>query len=290
MDSGRPPGSPEWLWRLKGATRSPIDLCVRDVDQWTGTEESIRVEGTPMTAHVVFHDDLGVAMPAQERGTATCLVDLGFPCHLACVACDREEPSPALYHMARRQLCGIARADAVESLRTVFFGGDVFFLPRAFEALLEEVGEICREGGRSFRAAALSDGSCWRTDVSRRLVALGVHGVQVTLDGPPAVHDRRRPSKCGLGSFDRIIGSMQDHREQLRVIVRTHAERDDDSVSAIAEELDRAGLFSGSNPVLLYVAPLAPYREQARDLLRLLLLPSDERAEASPRVSPDPHP
>ncbi len=41
-------------------------------------------------------------------------------------------------------------------------------------------------------------------------------------------------------------------------------------VEALAGLLDRRGLFGGPHPVLLFVAPPAPYREQVLDLLELV--------------------
>jgi hypothetical protein len=220
-----------------------------------------------MPVNVVFRAELdrGPARPAPE--TATCLVDLGLPCHLACLDCCRE---PAAMGSARRRLLGAALAASPRRLRAVFYGGDVFTMPHAFAALLADLGAACGVHGRELQALVLSDGVGWDRHLCQELARRGVACMQVTLDGPAELHDRLRPLATGGGSFKRILDSLRYQRDAMPLVVRMNALPGDPAVEALAEVLEGAGLFAEPNPIVLYVAPPAPYRDQVLDLLQLV--------------------
>lgn len=226
------------------------------------------IEG--MARRVVLREELAAHPPPSAARTATCIVDLRLPCHLACTACWRPAP-PSLGGLAaaRSQLLAAATAAPEGRLRAVFFGGDVFAAPHAVAGLLADACGACEEHGRGLDALVLSDGVGWTDAAVADLVRRGVRLAQVTLDGRAALHDRLHPLTGGGGSWEPIVASLAEHRGPLQVVVRMNADADDPEVEALADALEARGLFAGPNPVLLYVAPPAPYREQVRDLLEL---------------------
>lgn len=233
-----------------------------------------------MGPRVVFREELRGNLELALPPTATCLVDLGLPCHLACAVCWRAQP-PRVGGLAaaRSQLLAAVSCAPAERLRAVFHGGDVFTAPHAFAALLADAGAACEERGRALEALVLSDGVGWTVDAVRDLARRGVRLVQVTLEGRAELHDRQRPLIGGGGSFSHILASLRQ-RGALPVVVRMNAMAGDREVDALAGVVDREGLFGGENPVLLYVAPPAPYREQVLDLLELVgQVPAAARAD-----------
>ena len=230
---------------------------------------------------VHFEEKDNRSRAVDRPGVATYVVDLGFPCCLACTVCERQPVSPHAYHLARRQLLVAAAAPSVHTLRVAFFGGDPFALPRSFGALIEEVRDACTKRGTVLDLVAISDGMSWSTDVVRRFCALGVRAMQVTLDGPPSIHDRIRPSRHGP-SFRRIVSSLKFHRADASVVVRTDAAVGVEAVEELADILEAEGLFAAPTPVSLYVAAQAPYPEQARQLLELM-----EMGESGARTHTD---
>lgn len=222
---------------------------------------------------VLFHAEQPIPPSGPVLGRATRLVDLGFPCALACPRCEHA-PFARSYHRARRRLLEAAGTPEVRELRAGFYGGDPFALPRSFEALLEEVHDECTRRGKSFHAVALSTGMRWSAAALRRASALGVGAVQVVLDGLPELHDPRHPSRAdggAGGSFARIVETLKYERGEAAVVVRTDASLGAEAVEDLANRLDDEGLFAEPHPVTLLVADLAPYPVQARDLLELAI-------------------
>lgn len=243
---------------------------------------------------VLFHAEQPIPPSGPVPGRATRLVDLGFPCALACPRCEHA-PFAQSYHRARRRLLEAAGSPEVRELRAGFYGGDPLALPRSFEALLEEVHYECTRRGRSFQAVALSTGMRWSADALRRACGLGVGAVQVVLDGPPELHDARHPSRehGAGGSFARIVETLKYDRGDAAVVVRTDASLGPEAVEDLANRLDDEGLFAEPNPVTLLVAEHAPYPVQARDLLELAIDggPGDgwlAAAGACPSAAPPP--
>jgi hypothetical protein len=222
---------------------------------------------------VLFHAEQPIPPSGPVPGRTIRLVDLGFPCALACLRCDHAPFAPS-YHRARRRLLEAAASPEVRELRAGFYGGDPFALPRSFEALLEEVHDECTRRGRTLQAVALSTGMQWSAERLRRAGALGVGAVQVVLDGPPELHDPRHPWRehgAGGGSFARIVETLKYERGDAAVVIRTDASLGAEALEDLANRLDDEGLFAQPNPVTLLVADLAPYPVQARDLLELAI-------------------
>ena len=67
--------------------------------------------------------------------------------------------------------------------------------------------------------------------------------VQVTLDGPEAIHDARRPHSSGQGTFGRVVGGIDALVEaKLPVNLRMVADKDNlSSLPALAELADKHG-------------------------------------------------
>lgn len=73
-------------------------------------------------------------------------------------------------------------------------------------------------------------------DTALRLKQLKVTGAQITLDGPPEIHDKRRPLIGGQGTFDRILSNIREICDILRLHVRINLDRD--NVSSVQKLLD----------------------------------------------------
>jgi radical SAM protein with 4Fe4S-binding SPASM domain len=78
-------------------------------------------------------------------------------------------------------------------------GGEPFLRADFFE-IIEEIA------APGFAIFVLSNGTLIDREKAKRLAALGVKGVQVSMEGPPTVHDRIR----GAGSFAASVAGVRD--------------------------------------------------------------------------------
>jgi len=202
-------------------------------------------------------------VPRETSGAVqTCLIDLGFPCHLACCGCDRTPEESAGYSRARRKMRAAFRARRADVLRLVFFGGDPFALPVSFEDLLGEAAAESQARGIVLEGIALSNGTNWRLDQVHRFASLGVRDYHVALDGPASAHNRSRPAKHG-SSFERILNSLRWHRDAAHVELRIDATLSKADRTELLTLLQQEELCRGRNPVTLTFGPRRSCRQYA---------------------------
>jgi uncharacterized protein len=147
---------------------------------------------------------------AEAARTPTQLVLVPtFGCNLSCTYCYQETFDPAARGLVAPEVLDgffayVDRFHAGESPRpyVTLFGGEPLVDTPAHHDRLARVLEGAR--ARGLRVATVTNGYDLEAFVPA-LAAGAVKEVQVTLDGPAAVHDARRPHGSGAGTFDRIV-------------------------------------------------------------------------------------
>ncbi len=144
-----------------------------------------------------------------EKSPTQLVVVPSFGCNLACTYCYQETFDPAAAGVMRPEVVDaffdyVDRRHAAESPRPfiTLFGGEPLRDTPAHRELVDRFLSGAR--ARRLELAAVTNGH----DLEAFLPALAggpVKEVQVTLDGPRAIHDRRRPHASGAGTFDRIV-------------------------------------------------------------------------------------
>ncbi len=134
-----------------------------------------------------------------------------FGCNLACTYCYQEVLDPdgdlATPEVIESLFAYVDRFHGAESPRPylTLFGGEPL---RDAPAQRDRVGRLLAGARkRGLEVAAVTNGH----DLAAYLPMLeagAVKEVQVTLDGPAPLHDRRRPHASGRGTFDRIAAGI----------------------------------------------------------------------------------
>ncbi len=150
---------------------------------------------------------------AEAALTPTQLVLVpSFGCNLACTYCYQEPFDPTGGGLIAPEVLDaffayLDRHHAAETPRpyVTVFGGEPLRHSPAHHHRINAVLRGARE--RGLEVAVVTNGY----DLEAFLPALArgpVKEVQVTLDGPRLVHDRRRPHASGRGTFDRILSGI----------------------------------------------------------------------------------
>src|SRR5512138_1426200 len=195
----------------------------------------------------------------KERAAGTrvlrALVDLGFPCNLACAGCARRRSPPpdpvALEDLAANLARAVADAGP-ERAAVVFYGGepllDVDGLSRASAA----IRVACRRLGATYDASVITNGTLLDDRAAVALAAAGIGKVQVTLAGPPPLHDGRRPL-AGAGSFHRILRNLRTARRHVSVLVRCDVAEGCGlgAVADLVRLLEAEGFFEEPHPATI---------------------------------------
>lgn len=173
---------------------------------------------------------------------------LSYNCNFRCTYCFQREAqnrgdallqkvmTPDVLESAFRFIDGFD-----EPAHLTLYGGEPFLASNA--AALEHFMRLARERGH--RIGAVTNGF----QLDRFLPLLGAGGVetiQVTVDGPPSIHDTRRPTAGGGGTFAKILPNLRKALERdTRVMLRVNC--DPENTPALPElvaHVKEAGLFA----------------------------------------------
>lgn len=151
------------------------------------------------------------------------------------------------------------RVPELDALRIDWFGGE----PLLAREIVEEIqGHARREAeahGVHLWGAMTTNAVLLDPETFRRLVALGITRYQISLDGPQALHDRKRVTGGGKGTYATIRGHLEGFRqleEDFEVMLRVHVDRSNlEAMPAFMDELGEA--FGGDERFSLYVRELA---------------------------------
>jgi uncharacterized protein len=104
-----------------------------------------------------------------------------------------------------------ARQVGLKHLFVTWYGGEPL-LPASYpvlQRLSAKFQEFCARQGTQYLAHLVTNGFFLEREKMLELVDLGVKKVQVTLDGPPDEHDKRRHLIGGRGTFWRIVENLE---------------------------------------------------------------------------------
>jgi uncharacterized protein len=93
-------------------------------------------------------------------------------------------------------------------LRVAWFGGEPLLRLRAIKSLTSGFLKICEPENIVYSARIATNGYLLTPKISELLKCYHVNEIQVTLDGPPDIHDKRRFLVDGRGSFKRILKNV----------------------------------------------------------------------------------
>ncbi|MCS7197677.1 MAG: radical SAM protein [Candidatus Bipolaricaulota bacterium] len=90
-----------------------------------------------------------------------------------------------------------------------WFGGEPLLDISGIKKLSEQFVQICKERGAQYEAGITTNGYLLTEPTARELARLGVRKAQITIDGPPDIHDKRRVLRDGRPTFDVILRNLE---------------------------------------------------------------------------------
>ena len=110
--------------------------------------------------------------------------------------------------------------NSCNKLRVVLYGGEPLLNKRIIEYILPRLYNIAREKQLLFKLDIVTNGELLDLKTLSFLNRYNLNTVEITLDGPKEIHDKRRIRKDGKGTFDRIMQniSMGFHQNLLKKV------------------------------------------------------------------------
>jgi len=155
-----------------------------------------------------------------------------------------------------------ARAPTLDELLLSWFGGEPLLALDIVEDVQRHAQDLVREFP-SMRLGTHMTTNAWKLtpEVFARLLALGVNDYQISFDGPPEFHDRKRVRADGRPTFERLwsnVLAMRERSEPFLVRLRLHV--DAENLAAMFPFVDRClEAFGHDSRFALFLKPLSRY-------------------------------
>lgn len=179
-------------------------------------------------------------------------------CNFACDYCYEEHLKITMSRAVEKALVQWVdkRMKAINELHVTWYGGEPL-LPKSYE-VLERLSQafikMTEESGIKYSSHLVTNGYLLDRPKMEALAGLGVDMVQVTLDGPPEIHDKRRHLVGGQETFQRIIDNIKEIVDLAEFQLRINIDqRNAMSALDVVEIIEKAGLGGKLRPYLAQV-------------------------------------
>ena len=150
-------------------------------------------------------------------------------CNLRCKYCYEDF---LLKEMPSWVVAGILRLieqridHGLRRLEIEFFGGEPLAAWKTLAELSAKMFGLCERGGVEFVGGITTNATRLSRDRLDFLLAYGIRNFQITLDGPKQIHDQRRVTQNGAGTFAAIWKALQiiksSRESKLDSLIRLH--------------------------------------------------------------------
>lgn len=136
------------------------------------------------------------------------------------------------------------KLEDMKSFKVSWFGGEPLLKVEIIERLMGQFREIClRKKVELEPASIITNGYLLTKEVAEKLKKANVTVAQVTLDGPPAVHDKRRKTAGGHGTFSTILNNVKEASRIIDIQIRINVDKKNNShLKAFFDEWRNYGL------------------------------------------------
>jgi uncharacterized protein len=230
------------------------------------TDEKREMRESMVDAHFLIPDEMDElatlkADILRDRFSRECLYLTIAPtlnCNFRCDYCYEEHLKITMSRRVEEALLRWVETNlrGCNALHVTWYGGEPL-LPGAYpvvERLSEAFTRLAKERGIGYNAHLVTNAYLLDRAKMEALSRLGVEKVQVTLDGPPAMHDARRHLVGGQGTFHRIVENLKQTVDLAEFQVRINVDRRNAMTALeVMKILDEAGLCGRVRPYLAQV-------------------------------------
>lgn len=141
-----------------------------------------------------------------------------------------------------------------------WMGGEPLLYPQTLLSLGKELLARAEVAGVTcIQQTLITNGTHLTPELLPALKAMGIRHIQITLDGPPELHDVCRPSLDGKGSFETILRHIQAASKDFAISIRVNLTQSNaERYSELLDRLAAEGLQS------LAVYPARVYEPESR--------------------------
>lgn len=118
------------------------------------------------------------------------------------------------------------RVGSIKKLSISWYGGEPLIAKEVIYTMSEKIISICEENDVEYSAFMVTNGYLLIKEDIRKLKKSRIKRFQITIDGPPNIHNNRRICKSGSNSYDTIIANVNRLlKENLKINLRINIDK-----------------------------------------------------------------
>lgn len=145
------------------------------------------------------------------------------------------------------------------ALHITWFGGEPLIQWKQIKNLSTQIQKICSGKNADYSASIISNGFLLESEIVDDFEKHKIIDIQITLDGPPEIHNSRRILKNGSATFNRIIENIKMAANSVHINVRMNIDNTNATgISEVLHILKKENLY---NKVGFYLGHVLPYTD-----------------------------
>jgi uncharacterized protein len=177
-------------------------------------------------------DELAVLAARYEAGRKntdhlSLVIVTSLGCNFDCPYCFEDKHASVMDAECQRALVSMLddKLPGIKSFSVEWFGGEPLIGKAALLALSDIFIEHSDRAGVAYTARIVTNGSLLDKTTCAQLRQRRVTTAQITLDGPPEIHNKMRPAAGGRGTFSGIIRNLHTAVEYLAITIRVNVDQ-----------------------------------------------------------------
>lgn len=149
-------------------------------------------------------------------------------CNLACPYCYEQRQTGVMNQEIRNAIIERVKKEAENknNISITWYGGEPLLAKDVIAEMSAEMIKICQSAGVKYYSSIITNGYLIDSSIINMLQESKVYSAQITVDGPPAIHDARRKLYNGEGTFATIIENIKRIREAgINVHIRVNVDK-----------------------------------------------------------------
>jgi uncharacterized protein len=186
----------------------------------------------------------------------TLVTSLG--CNFDCPYCFEDKTNSIMSAGVADGILDFVRSQigSIEGVSVTWYGGEPLMGKRVIDELSQQLIELCDSNSLGYQASIVTNGYLLDRPAAEMLARRKVADAQITLDGPPIIHDRMRPLLSGGNTFEKILSNITAVCDILPISIRVNLDTENAAhLHQLLQLLADAGL---AGRVTVYPAQIIP--------------------------------
>lgn len=153
------------------------------------------------------------------------------------------------------------KINSIKHLYICWYGGEPLLVMDIIEKLSKQIISLCKTEKVDYSASIVTNGYLLTPEIAKKLREYKVSNMQITIDGPEEIHNRRRPLAGGQGTFKRIIENVKECKEFIENIsIRINTDKENmNKINHLIQTIKALGV-DGEN-ISFYLGFVEPHNE-----------------------------